>query len=81
MRLFLKGLLGATAHLAARHVKFENTFNGTLRGGVISCGPEEIIAGNHSSFTIDHGKNTEVPAGFVLGKRRLVPHPDSYVEY
>lgn len=66
--------------IAADHVKFENAFNGTLRGGIICYGDDEIVAENLSCFTIDHDKYNDVPAGFVVDERRIVPNANSYVE-
>ena len=67
--------------VAADRVKFENTFNGTLRGGIICYGTDEFMAENYSSFTIDHSKYIDVPAGFVLEERKLEPDSETYVEY
>lgn len=66
--------------IAAGHVKFENAFNGTLRGGIICYGDEEMAAENGSSFTIDHSHYHDVPAGFSVDARRLVALPASYTE-
>jgi hypothetical protein len=66
--------------VAAEHVKFENIFNGTLCGGIICYGEDEIVAENLSSFTIDKSSLHEVPAGFEVEERRLAPNANSYVE-
>jgi hypothetical protein len=67
-------------NIAADHVKFENSFNGTLRGGIMCYGTDEVMAEDHSSFTIDRGKYTKVPAGFKIGPRRLFAQPQTYSE-
>ena len=59
---------------------FENSFSGTLRGGIICYGEEEISAENGSSFTIDHSQFHDVPAGFAVEERRLVALSGTYVE-
>ncbi len=66
--------------IAAEHVKFENSFSGTLRGGIICYGSEEMKAENGSSFTIDHSHYTDVPAGFEVDERKLEAVSASYVE-
>jgi hypothetical protein len=66
--------------VAAYHVKFENAFNGTLRGGIICYGTEEMVAENGSDFTIDRAYYPGVPAGFNVDDRSLVPLSGSYVE-
>jgi len=66
--------------IAAEHVKFENSFSGTLRGGILCYGSEEMAAENGSSFTIDHSHYHDVPAGFAVDERKLEAISGSYAE-
>jgi len=66
--------------IAAEGVKFENSFVGTLRGGILCYGTEEFGAENGSSFTIDHSHYTDVPAGFVVEERRFEALSATYAE-
>ena len=67
--------------IAAGHVKFENSFHGTLCGGILSYSTVEIMAENMSDFTIDHSKYGGVPSGFNVDKPRLVPDSSTYTEH
>lgn len=66
--------------VAAEHVRFENSFNGTLLGGIISYGTDEMMAENNSRIVVDRSDYYDVPAGFNLDRRRLLPVADSYLE-
>jgi hypothetical protein len=66
--------------MAADHFKFENAFVGTIKGGIISYGTEEMKAEDGSSFTIDaSGYGDTAPPGFTVDKR-LCPQPTTYSE-
>ena len=67
--------------VAADAVKFENAFTGKLYGGILCYGSDEFMAENLTNFTIDHSKYPKYLAGFKVDPRKLVPEPNSYVEY
>lgn len=71
------GVIGG--YLAGEHFRFENAFDGVLKGGIVCYGTNEMNAENLTRFTIDHSEITMTPDGFKLN-RLLLPQSDTYAE-